>query len=194
MQPNPPGGPPPYGYPPQGQYPGAQQQQQGYAQQPASRQQQGYAQQPGYPQQGYAQQQPGYPQQGYAQQPVSQQQQGYPQQGYPQQGYPQQGYPVAPQAASPGLFGRIPCPHCGALMSSSSGRLGWYGGGLLGVLIVKAIASAHYCPTHGKVPASALPPEHRKIVTLRRLAFLGGAGLILLLVVAAVVATQLMAN
>jgi hypothetical protein len=82
-------------------------------------------------------------------------------------------------------------------MSSRSGTAGAIdrgAGGLVGILIVKAIASAHFCPTHGKIPASALPPEHRRIILFRRLALLGVAGSVLLLVVGLVVAANMMGS
>ena len=82
-------------------------------------------------------------------------------------------------------------------MSSQSGTAGAIGrgaGGLVGILIVKAVASAHYCPTHGKIPASALPPAHRRIILLRRLALLCVAGFVLLLVVGLLVAVNMMGS
>lgn len=78
-----------------------------------------------------------------------------------------------------GLFEAMPCPHCGAGMRSSAGHGATAGrmvGGLVGWMIISAIASQYYCPTHGEVPKSALPPEHQSLVTTRRLMMVGGAG------------------
>ncbi len=78
-----------------------------------------------------------------------------------------------------GLFEAMPCPQCGAGMRSSAGHGATAGrmvGGLVGWMIISAIASQYYCPTHGEVPKSALPPEHQSLVTMRRLMMVGGAG------------------
>ncbi|MCZ7686780.1 MAG: hypothetical protein M5U28_51755 [Sandaracinaceae bacterium] len=78
-----------------------------------------------------------------------------------------------------GLFEAMPCPHCGTSMRSSAGHGATAGrmiGGLVGWMIISAIASQYYCPTHGEVPKSALPPEHQSLVTMRRLMMVGGAG------------------
>ncbi len=85
-----------------------------------------------------------------------------------------------------GLFEAMPCPHCGASMRSSAGHGGTAGrmvGGLVGWLLVSAIVSKYYCPTHGEVPKSALPREHQSLVTMRKLMMVGGAGALFLFAV-----------
>jgi len=76
-----------------------------------------------------------------------------------------------------GVFGKVPCPTCGAPTSShaTGARAGQYVGGLVGWLVVRAFMGAYYCPSHGKIPLSALPPQHRNMVYLRKGLTIGGA-------------------
>lgn len=60
-------------------------------------------------------------------------------------------------------------------------------GGVVGWMIVSAIASKYYCPQHGEVPTNALPAEHRSTVTLRRAMMIGGALGLLALVFACMI-------
>ena len=88
-----------------------------------------------------------------------------------------------------GFFDKIPCPHCGSPMHSSAGMGGTAGrmvGGLVGWLVVTALASEYHCPTHGQIPKTQLPPEHRSVATTRKILMLGGAASLLVLVMGCV--------
>jgi hypothetical protein len=71
-------------------------------------------------------------------------------------------------------------------MSTSTGMGGAVAGrmvgGLVGWMLVKAVASKYYCPSHGEIGTDRLPAEHRSVVTTRRLLMGGGAAAILFLV------------
>jgi hypothetical protein len=64
-------------------------------------------------------------------------------------------------------------------MGGTAGRMV---GGLVGWLVVSALASEYHCATHGHVPKDQLPSEHRSIVTTRKILMLGGAASLLVLV------------
>ncbi len=93
--------------------------------------------------------------------------------------------PAAPPARKLGIFDSVPCPHCGSAMRSSAGygaSAGRVFGGLVGWLLITAIASKYYCPQHGEVPTDARPADHRSTVTMRRVLMGGGALSLLVLV------------
>lgn len=80
-------------------------------------------------------------------------------------------------------------------MRSSAGYGGSAGrvfGGLVGWLLITAIASKYYCPQHGEVPTDALPSEHRSTVMIRRVLMGGGAVSLLFLVLGCVVFSALL--
>jgi hypothetical protein len=87
--------------------------------------------------------------------------------------------------ADVGIFGHLPCPHCGAATSSSAGsgaHAARFAGGLVGWLIASAFLTKYYCPSHGEIPTEQFPPAHRSAITMRKLMKAGG-GLVLLVVV-----------
>jgi len=59
--------------------------------------------------------------------------------------------------------------------------MGFYAGGLVGYLLIRALSTKHYCPTHGEVPKAALAPEHQRVLTMRKGLMIGGASLVLVL-------------
>ncbi len=106
------------------------------------------------------------------------------------------GAPAAPPK-DVGLFDNIPCPHCGSPMTSSAGAGGVAGrmvGGLVGWLVVTALASEYYCHAHGQVPKSALPPAHQSVVTTRKIAMLGGAAALLVMVFGCVIFSSVLST
>lgn len=180
---NPYGSPPPYGQPqqpygqPQQQQPYGQQPQQPYGQQP----QQPYGQAPPYgqpPQQPYGMQPPG----GFG-------------------GAPYGGPMMPPQAmhgpaahVSVGLFGHIPCPHCGTPTRTSTGGGGQaarFAGGLVGWLIASAFLTKYYCGHHGEIPAERFPPAHQSSITNRKIAKIGGGVALLFVVFSLIVVSNL---
>ncbi len=165
-------GPPnnPYGSPPYGQPP-----QQPYGQPP---QQQPYGQPPPYgpPQQPYGMQPPG----GFGGAPH----------GGPMMAPPMMNGPGA--HVSVGLFGHIPCPHCGTPTRSSAGGGGHaarFAGGLVGWLIASAFLTKYYCGHHGEIPADRFPPAHQSAITMRKIVKIGG-GVALLMFVFAIFAVS----
>jgi hypothetical protein len=71
-------------------------------------------------------------------------------------------------------------------MRSHAGWAGYGGrvvGGLVGWMVMKAIASDYYCGTHGLVHKRDLPHEHQSVVTTRKIILLLGAGALLVFVV-----------
>jgi len=155
------GNPPGWGGPPQQQMPQQQMPQQQMPQQ---------AQQ--MPQQ--AQQ---MPPPGYGQAPVMGAAPGYGPPPY------QQGALGQVPVRKVGLFGKIPCPYCGMDTSSSASGSGLAMGfgGLLGVMLLWAVASKYHCPSHGEITLAALPSEHRTLVYIRKGVIFGGIGMLVFL-------------
>lgn len=117
---------------------------------------------PGVPQQPYGQQQPGYGPPGYGPQPPG----GFG--GMPNQAMQMPGSGFVPDV---GLFGHLPCPHCGTPTRSSAGNGGYagrYAGGLVGWLIASAFLTKYYCPSHGEIPNERFPPAHQSAITTRQ--------------------------
>lgn len=201
--PFPPGAAPP-AQQPHGQQPYAPQQQ-AYGQappQPHGQPPQGYGQPPqpyGQPPQAYGQQAYGQPPQAYGQpgQPYGQPPQAAygqpPMPGYgapPPGGFgaagPQQPMMHAAPAADVGIFGRLPCPHCGLPTSShagSGGSAARVAGGLVGWLIVSAFLTKYYCTAHGEIPNERFPPAHQSAITTRKIMKAGGGVLLLVVVI-----------
>ncbi len=93
--------------------------------------------------------------------------------------------PAPPVARKIGFFESIPCPHCGMGMRSHAGWgavAGRMAGGLVGWLVVSALASSYYCGQHGEIAKAHLPAEHQSLVMTRRVLMVGGAGALLLFV------------
>ena len=173
-------GPPhnPWGQPPYP--PGPQPQQpQAYGQQPQA---QGQPQPYGQPPQGYG------PPQGHAPQPHHAPQ---PPGGFGGAPYPPQ--PLMPMqhhgpVASVGIFGHLPCPHCGMPTRSNAGdgaHAARFAGGLVGWLIASALLTKYYCLSHGEILPVHFPPAHQSAITTRKILKIGG-GVALLLVVFAI--------
>lgn len=84
-----------------------------------------------------------------------------------------------------GFFGNIPCPHCGAPTASHAGE-GVYvarsAGGLFGWLIASALMTKYYCPSHGSIAHDQFPGAHQDAITWRKVAKIGGAVAVLVLV------------
>ena len=161
---------------------------------------QGYAPPPGY---GPP---PGYPApQGYGAPPGPGAAQGYgppPGFGAPAGYGSPAGYGAPPMAFGPpgpvahvGLFGKVPCPFCGAPLTTHSNAavIGRVAGGLLGWLLVSAFASKHYCPTHGEIKKAQLPPDHQSALTKKTIAKVAGACGVLVLVLVLVLVQALLA-
>jgi hypothetical protein len=132
-------------------------------------------------QQPYGQQQQPYGPPGYAQQPPG---------GFGGMGYPQQPMQSPGMVADVGLFGHLPCPHCGVPTRSSTGGGGVaarYAGGLVGWLIASAFLTKYYCVSHGEIPAERFPPAHQSAITTRKIVKVGG-GVLLLFVVLSLLA------
>jgi hypothetical protein len=156
---------------------------------PGQQQPQPYGQQQ---QQPYGQPQPYGQQQPYGQPPPYGQPQ--PQQGYglqPPGGFGAMGHHPPPAmhgqgfVADVGLFGHLPCPHCGTPTSSSAGGAGMaarYAGGLVGWLIASAFLTKYYCVSHGEIPTERFPPAHQSSITNRKIMKVGGGVLVLVLV------------
>jgi len=87
--------------------------------------------------------------------------------------------------ADVGVFGHLPCPHCGMPTRSSSGGGGdaaRWAGGLVGWLIASAFLNKYYCPSHGEIPPERFPPAHQSAITTRKIMKIGG-GVVLLVFV-----------
>jgi hypothetical protein len=87
--------------------------------------------------------------------------------------------------ADVGIFGHLPCPHCGIATRSNAGSGGAaarYAGGLVGWLIASAFLTKYYCPSHGEIPATHFPPAHQSAITTRKIMKIGG-GIVLLIFV-----------
>jgi hypothetical protein len=79
--------------------------------------------------------------------------------------------------ADVGLFGHLPCPHCGTPTSSSAGGGGMaarYAGGLVGWLIASAFLTKYYCVSHGEIPTARFPLPHQSAITNRKIMKVGG--------------------
>jgi len=162
----------PFGPQPQGQYGQAPQGQYGQAPQGQYGQQAPQAQYaPGY---GPPQPQPPMPY------------------GAPAYGATAHGGPVA----SVGLFGHIPCPHCGMATTShaAGASAAQWAGGLVGWLLVSALSSKHYCVHHGEIAKAAFPPAHQSAMTTRMIVKLGAGGALLFLVVALMIVSAAFGN
>lgn len=76
-------------------------------------------------------------------------------------------------------------------MSSSQSTTGAVAGravgGLVGWMLAMALSSHYYCPAHGEVKPAQMPPEHRSVITRRRLLFAGGAVALFVLVLILIV-------
>jgi hypothetical protein len=80
-------------------------------------------------------------------------------------------------AADVGIFGKLPCPHCGMPTRSSAGGSGTaarMAGGLVGWLIVSAFMTKYYCMHHGEIPPQHFPPAHQSAISTRKLLKIGG--------------------
>jgi hypothetical protein len=89
--------------------------------------------------------------------------------------------------ASVGLFGHLPCPHCGVPTRSSAGggaQAARFAGGLVGWLIASAFLTKYYCVSHGEIPTERFPPPHQSAITSRKIMKVGGAVFLLLFVLA----------
>lgn len=74
------------------------------------------------------------------------------------------------------------CPHCGKRVQRGRSRTASHAVGLLGALVYAAFASFQ-CETCGKVPMSEFPREVQNKARLGSVALIGGALLLLALVV-----------
>jgi hypothetical protein len=84
--------------------------------------------------------------------------------------------------ADVGVFGRLPCPHCGMATSSHAGGGGHaarLAGGLVGWLIASAFLTKYYCPSHGEISTERFPPAHQSAITTRKIMKIGGGVLLL---------------
>ncbi len=82
-----------------------------------------------------------------------------------------------PPVANVGLFGKLPCPHCGTPTASNAGGGGQaarIAGGLVGWLIVSAFTTKYYCMHHGEIPIMHFPPGHQSAISTRKAAKIGG--------------------
>lgn len=139
------------------------------------------------------------PQQPYGQPPP---QQGYGPPGYPPQpagGFGANPYPSPAMqrqgpVASVGLFGHIPCPHCGMPTRSSAGggaQAARFAGGLVGWLIASAFLTKYYCLSHGEIPPERFPLPHQSAITSRKVMKVGGGVFLLVFVLAVLGALSL---
>ncbi len=123
-------------------------------------------------------------------QPQQQPWQGQQQQPQQQQQWPGQPTPGQQSVAPIGLFGKVPCPHCGApthggTMGTMGGAVAGRAGGLFGYLLWRAFAGNYHCTTHGPIAMAQLPPQHRSMVVVRKIVMVGGAFAILIGVIIA---------
>ncbi len=92
-----------------------------------------------------------------------------------------------------GIFGKIPCPHCGAETTSSSPGTGTAQavGGVFLLLIIKAFTNSYYCATHGKIAMADFPAQNRTMIYTRKGLMFGSAFLILFFVLILLVAVEI---
>ncbi|MFO0618510.1 MAG: hypothetical protein U0414_38310 [Polyangiaceae bacterium] len=86
-----------------------------------------------------------------------------------------------------GLFGNLPCPHCGAPTQSNAGEgahVARWAGGLIGWLIASAFMTKYHCPTHGVIPHDQFPGAHQDAIVWRKVAKIGGAVAVFVFVIA----------
>ena len=87
--------------------------------------------------------------------------------------------------ASVGIFGHLPCPHCGMPTRSNAGdgaHAARFAGGLVGWLIASAFLTKYYCVSHGEIAAQQFPPAHQSAITTRKILKIGGGVALLVFV------------
>ena len=85
--------------------------------------------------------------------------------------------PYGQQTADVGIFGKLPCPHCGLPTTANAGGSGTaarMAGGLVGWLIVTAFTAKYYCPHHGEIPVERFPHAHQSAIATRKFLKVGG--------------------
>lgn len=83
-----------------------------------------------------------------------------------------------PIARNIGLFGKVPCPYCGTPTSGLSNKESMNimnAAGAYGWLAARAVDHKFRCPHHGEIPLQAFPPQHRRMLSLRRFVLVMGA-------------------
>jgi hypothetical protein len=96
--------------------------------------------------------------------------------------------------ASVGLFGHLPCPHCGMPTRSSAGggaQAARFAGGLVGWLIASAFLTKYYCAMHGEIMPERFPPAHQSAITTRKIVKICGGLFLLVFVFGILAATSL---
>ena len=99
-----------------------------------------------------------------------------------------------PAVADAGLFGKLPCPHCGMPTTSNSGGGGTaarMAGGLVGWLIVSAFTTKYYCTHHGEIPIVHFPPGHQSAISTRKATKIVGGVALLFVVFALMIVASL---
>lgn len=74
------------------------------------------------------------------------------------------------------------CPRCGKPVRRGGSTAAGLAGGLVGALVYAAFGSFR-CQTCGKIPMSEFPPEVRSKARLGSFALIGGAVLLIILVI-----------